>query len=307
MSITVVSATQPEVKAEEKAASPVSEPAKAATQEEISDESGTSDQEQAEGKEAGGSKDADEGDAGESKDKPKGNGVQKRFSTLTKQREQAKAAAEAARAEAAYWKEQAEKASKAKEEPKPATKAEGEPNPDDFDSHAEYVKAVVRFENQQARKADEEKQREESLKSEQQKTKEASQERFKAFAAKTEDFDEVMEACEVPLSFAVTNIITRSKDGPELAYALAKDPELLEQICAMDAMDAAVAIGEFRASKLKAPEKQEIKQTKAPAPIRPVGGSAAAPKEKTLKDVNAETSQAEYEAIRAKQLARKQA
>lgn len=252
-----------------------------------------------EGKEA---TDAKEGDEEEIKEEPKKgpSGYKKKYLR------EAEARALAER-ENATLKELLQKG-KPEEKPAAKEKPEGEPNPDDYGSHAEYIRAVSEWTWEQKEKAAEAKRKEAEAKATVETRLSKFNQGFQAFAKEHTDAPEVIEdaMAEQPLSLAVQDILLDSENGQELSYQLAKNLDEWKRINSLPPLAAARELGKFEAS-LSKPEKQEIKQTKAPAPIRPVGGSAAAPKEKTLKDVNAETSQAEYEAIRAKQLARKQA
>lgn len=62
------------------------------------------------------------------------------------------------------------------------------------------------------------------------------------------------------------------KDGPKVIAALADHPEEAQRIIAMDPLKMGAALARFEAS-IKAPEKQI---SNAPAPIKPVGGTAKA-------------------------------
>jgi hypothetical protein len=165
------------------------------------------------------------------------------------------------------------------------------------------LKALTKWEFDKRDKESTAKEKEKELKSTEAKQLDEYSKKANAFREKTPDFVEVLEAADdVPMSFTVRQAIL--KTGPELAYLLAKNPEELERISKLHPIDAAEAIGEFKAIHLKAEKKEskEIKTTKAPAPITPVGskGSGAA---KSIGDPN--LSQAEYEALRMKQIAAK--
>jgi hypothetical protein len=100
----------------------------------------------------------------------------------------------------------------------------------------------------------------------------------KAAAQKTlADYDEVVGAVDdVKLSPAHQRALLTSEHGPELAYLLAQDRTQLEAIAAMDPVDAAVQIGKLEAKHFgEAALNEETKVSKAPRPIKPVGGRAS--------------------------------
>jgi DNA repair exonuclease SbcCD ATPase subunit len=62
------------------------------------------------------------------------------------------------------------------------------------------------------------------------------------------------------------------KVGPELAYYLAKNPDIAEELNELDPIEAAIRIGELRPKLSLA---QPRKQTQAPAPLKGLSGGAA--------------------------------
>jgi hypothetical protein len=305
MTITVVSSTvSPEqiAAADAVAASKENkaEPVAGESQAESEDASGASEEE--EGKEAALATDGEEeteedDDSGESKDAPKRkNGRQRKIDKLSK----AKSLAEQERD---YWKEQAMKAAP-KEEPKidkRAEAADGKPDVNDFETYEAFHEALTDWKIEQKEKAYASKQKETQLKTEHQKQMDSFKEKSAEFKKANKDFDDVLESVDdVPLPIVVQQVLLKS--GPELAYALAKNREEMERICALSPIDAAEALGEFKAKFLskETPKKQT---TKAPNPINPVGGSGSANTTKSIFD--RDITQAEYERLRAKQLAKK--
>lgn len=178
----------------------------------------------------------------------------------------------------------------------PAKATENAPKEDDFNTHADYLKALARHEVQEEISRAEAKKRELDMKTEFQSRVENYAKKEESFKAKHEDYEDVMDdVSDVALSVTVRDVILSSENGPELAYELAKNRDELERICKLPAIQAAVEIGLFKASLNKSAP--EVKKTKAPRPIEPVGKSAATASKKTIFDA-ASLSQAEYEAIR---------
>jgi hypothetical protein len=306
MTIQVIS-NQPEVQAAAPVEQPPSAPAENQPEQKPSPES---DPEETEAEEA---KDESEDESAQSeesndaeKDKPKKkSGYQRRIDKLNARYSEERKAREALEHRLAQLERSGEPKGEKVEAKAPT---EGEPNPDDFENHSDYVKAVTRWtieQSQKTAKAEAEKQR---LEQEQAELQKSHQGRVKAFAEKHEDFFEVLESVEhVPVSSAVMELLVSSENGPELMYELAKNAGELERVSKLSPLAAAREIGriESRLQKAAEPPKVEPKKlTQAPKPIEPVGGSKGSV-QKSLSDPS--LTQAEYEAIRRKQIAARKA
>jgi hypothetical protein len=311
MTIQVRSNEAPEA---DKAKAP-SEESKSAPEADASEQnpSSESDTEEAEANESDedDSSDAD-GDEPEvkddAKDKPKKKGgFQRRIDKLN-------AAKADAQREAEYWKREALKAaggeSKNSEAKKPApTPQEGKPNPDHFESHSEYVEALTDWKVDQKQKARDAEANRKALESEQKAILQKHTERVQSFAAKTEDFEEMVAGVEdITISTALQELIVSSDNGPELIYELAKNRSELERIAKLSPLAAAREIGKLEtriaAGQASAGEKkpEPKKITKAPKPIDPVGGGKGA----VAKSIDDPTlSQAEYERMRREHMKRR--
>jgi hypothetical protein len=87
------------------------------------------------------------------------------------------------------------------------------------------------------------------------------------------DFDKVVAtAAQIRLSDTATDLIRESERGPEIMYAIAKNPKLAESLNDPSPIRAAMAFGELQA-KLTVP--QPKKATGAPPPSAAVRGGAA--------------------------------
>ncbi len=172
-------------------------------------------------------------------------------------------------------------AAKPKEEPK-AAEAEKEPKPEDFETWDAYYKANAKYEaRQEFARLETEKQtkaREASLKNEfadKQKNYAAKADEFKTTVT---DFDDVINSYDGPLTAPMQQALLDSDLGPQIAYYVAQHPEEGEAMAKMGVLALNKAIGKIEA-KLEsntvstAPTK-EVKITKAPAPIKPVGKSS---------------------------------
>lgn len=238
-----------------------------------------------------------------SEDKPKKNGFKKRIDKLSRAR------AEALR-ERDYWREQAMKgqsqpAAEKQQEAKRETVIEGKPRPEDFETHEAYIDRLTDWKIEQREKAAEAKKREEEVKNSHSQIVDRYLKASEEFKKSHDDFDEVLE--EASGSFAVQNLILKSgENGPEIAYQLAKNQKELSRLNDIkDPVDLAYEFGKFAASlQSSKAQKPEIKTTKAPPPITPVGANAAAIPKKSIYDA-ANLSQAEYEELRRNQRQKK--
>ena len=182
-----------------------------------------------------------------------------------------------------YLREQLAKQNPGEKQPEqkaaPQTGSEGKPSPDDFETHADYVEALTDWKLDQKDKAKEAKSKEEQAKAASQKAFESHSDRVRNFAEKHDDFFEVIEDCDVIMPVGVQQAIVESDLGPELMYELAKQPELAEKISRLGHIAALREIGklESRIEAKSASAKEEIKEvkkSKAPTPITPVGSKA---------------------------------
>lgn len=168
---------------------------------------------------------------------------------------------------------------KAKDSVKKSEQAIGEPKAEDFDSHADYVKALSKWAWDQNKQEDEAKTKETQLKSEFQKQAESYKAKTEEFKSKVLDFDDVIEeVADIKISLALEDAILSSELGPQVTYELAKNRSELERINRLAPIHAAREIGRIEArinAASKASKPSEKMQTKAPPPISPVGSKGA--------------------------------
>jgi hypothetical protein len=122
------------------------------------------------------------------------------------------------------------------------------------------------------------------------------QSKMEKAAEKFEDFADVVFADNLPVTQAMLVAMQGTEIGPEIAYHLGKNPQDAKRISQLPVAAQVREIGKIEA-RLEAKSAAPVKQpSKAPAPIETVGGGRSG--------VNGSTesmSQAEYEAMRAKQ------
>lgn len=227
-----------------------------------------------------------EDEAGEpaaDKNSEKKNGVQKRIERLSRQKREFRREAEALRAENMALRQQTmtQKPDKAKPDPK---SDDGAPKPEEFQTHAEFVRALTRFEVKQA----EETRSKEERESKERKTFEERDREFgknrKEFEKTHADYSERMDAVEdINMSVAVRDAVLL--EGPELLYHMTEDPDEFKRLCSLDEKSLWREIGKVQA-KSEAAKAAQSKEDKGggenrstgesvprnPKPVSPVGG-----------------------------------
>lgn len=143
--------------------------------------------------------------------------------------------------------------------------ADNGPDPDKFNSDAEYQRALAAHTAKSMRRADIEEDIKETREQINNDRREAWQERVSEFASTVQDFEQV--AYRAPISDQVSELILDSDFGPQIAYALGKDPARAREISAMPLSKAALAIGRMEAE--MAPKPKKI--SNAPPPVETVG------------------------------------
>lgn len=174
-------------------------------------------------------------------------------------------------------------AAKPKEQPKAET-ADKEPKPEDFETWDAYYKADAKYQaRQEYTRLEQErsdKARETSLKDEFADKQKQYAERADEFKATNPDFDEVIDSYDGPLTAPMQQALLDSDIGPQVAYYLAQNPEEGEAMAKMGVLALNKAFGRIEA-KLESPTvdtmpkpAKDLKLTKAPPPITPVGKSS---------------------------------
>ena len=210
---------------------------------------------------------APEGDKPEEKEPPKSEkrpGVQSRIDELTRARYEAER-------EAKFWREQAAKS------PPPSTDAP-KPTRADFADDDAYFEALADFKaEQKVQQFSQQTQAERAQEAQARQT--ASQ--FDLYQERVQqaglpDYAEVVGQSDVPAAPHVLESILDSDVGPQLAYHLAKHPDVAERLNAMTPVQAAREIGRLEAAvaipAATQPTPTAKRTTSAPAPINPVRG-----------------------------------
>jgi len=206
---------------------------------------------------------------GERKQNPK---LEKRFSEITKQREEARQEAQKER-EARMALEQR---LSALEQQKPEkVNVDQEPQPSQFNDAFEYAKALAEYSTEKAL-AERDRQVAQAKEQEaQHKIIESWAQKVQEAKAELPDFDDMVASSDVVVNNDVRDAILESDVGPKILYHLAENSDLAKRISGLSTNAALREIGKLEA---RFEAKPEVKQTapvvksKAPTPIQPIRG-----------------------------------
>lgn len=197
--------------------------------------------------------------------------------------------------------------------PKPADDEAGKPDPAKYAKGEEqkYIEDLSKWTADRAvakDRAEQERLRNENAATaEQQRINETYNARVSKFKEITPDFAEKIQAsADAPVRPWITEAIKVSKDGPQLAYHLATNPDVRTELNKLSAYEAVLELGQI-AKALKDPvvkldsqrkpvdvQTQASTRTRLPAPITPVSGGEAT----VDKDPRQPMPYAEYKALR---------
>lgn len=182
----------------------------------------------------------------------------------------------------------------------PKVEAVGKPDPNTFDSHQDYVEALTDWKIEEKDRLKEVKAKEAQFKTEFQKQVTTFQSKVAEFSKATPDFDDVVsDVDDIPLNHSIQDAIITSEFGPALMYELSKNREQLLKLNSMSPVAAAREIGRIEArlsSGQETTKPKEIKLTKTPPPIEPVGSKSSGKNFKSPDDMSLD----EYRAWRNK-------
>lgn len=181
-----------------------------------------------------------------------------------------------------------------------------EPAPEKFGTYVEWQKAWTRWDRRQEQRAADAARAEAERKSAALVRAQTWQEKVKTAAAELTDFESVALNKDLPVTPVMADAITESDLGPAVLYHLGKHPaeaariaklSALSQVRELGKIEAALAAAEAPSSNEPAPPQTKATHvSKAPAPLKPIAGSAAS-SANPLKHLDSMT-QAEYRAYR---------
>ena len=213
---------------------------------------------------------------GERKQNPK---LERRFSEITKQREEARKEAQQER-EARQALEARLAALEKQGQPQKANPVDEKPQPSQFSDAFEYAEALAEYTADQRianmkREEAEAKQAEERQKVISQWTS-----KVKAAKASLPDFDDIVASSDVVVNDDIRDAILESDVGPQILYHLAENDEIAKKITGLSPKAALREIGKLEARFEAKPEAEKpapIVRSKAPAPIQPIRGGKNTP------------------------------
>lgn len=214
---------------------------------------------------------------GERKHNPK---LERRFSEITKQREEARKEAQQER-EARQALEARLAALESQQKPQKLAEAVDEkPQPSQFQDAFEYAEALAEYTADQRianmkREEAEAKQAEERAKVIKQWTS-----KVEAAKATLPDFDDIVASSDVVVNDDIRDAILESDVGPQILYHLAENDEVAQKIAGLSPKAALREIGKLEARFEAKPEVEKpapIVKSKAPAPITPIRGGKNTP------------------------------
>ena len=213
---------------------------------------------------------------GERKQNPK---LERRFSEITKQREEARKEAQQER-EARQALEARLAALEKQGQPQKANPVDEKPQPSQFSDAFEHAEALAEYTADQRianmkREEAEAKQAEERQKVISQWTS-----KVKAAKASLPDFDEIVASSDVVVNDDIRDAILESDIGPQILYHLAENDEIAKKITGLSPKAALREIGKLEARFEAKPEAEKpapIVRSKAPAPIQPIRGGKNTP------------------------------
>ena len=211
----------------------------------------------------------------EQEEKPKANPkLERRFSEITKQREEARKEAQQERS--------AREALEARlavleRQPAPqAPKVDEEPQPSQFNDAFEYAKALAEYTADQRIGEMRRQDAEAKEAQERQKVIETWASKVQAAKASMPDFDDIVASSDVVVNDDIRDAILESDVGPQILYHLAENDDVAKRIAGLSPKQALREIGKLEARfevKETKPEPTPITRSKAPAPINPLRGS----------------------------------
>lgn len=209
---------------------------------------------------------------GERKQNPK---LERRFSEITKQREEARKEAQQER-EAKQALEARLAALENRGQPQQVKPVDEKPQPSQFSDAFEYAEALAEYTAD--KRIAEMKQQEAQAKQaeEQQKVIQTWAKKVESVKATLPDFDEIVASSQVVVNDDIRDAILESDVGPQILYHLADNDEIAQKIAGLSPKAALREIGKLEARFEAQPEAEKtapIVKSKAPAPIQPLRGS----------------------------------
>lgn len=154
-------------------------------------------------------------------------------------------------------------------QPKPVQPA-GMPKQEDFETYEEYIDARAMHVARQTVAEQVRMQTEAQRQAQREQLAESFRQRSEEAAEKYDDYDEVIEASEVPITNAIGHAIMESEIGPDISYYLATHPAEARKIVSLSPVGQIREIGKLEVKLTDRPKKT----TAAPAPPKTLRAAA---------------------------------
>ena len=222
--------------------------------------------------------------------------LERRFSEITKQREEARREAEAERQRRVELEERLAALERQQAPKQPVV--DQEPQPSQFQDAFEYAKALAEY---TADKRIEEMKRQEAeakVEAERQKVIETWTQKVEQVKAELPDFDDMVASSDVVVSNDIRDAILESDVRPKILYHLAENSEFAKKVAAMPTRAALKEIGKLEARFEAKAEEKPVAKSKAPAPVTPIRAASGVAETKMSSDGQWYGSYAEWKAAR---------
>jgi hypothetical protein len=210
----------------------------------------------------------------ERKQNPK---IEKRFSEITRQREEARAEAQREREARASLEARLAELER-QSAPKTEVKVDQEPQPHQFEDAFEYAKALADYRVEQRFNQEKQAQEQARVQAERAKIQESWLQKVVAAKSEMPDFDEMIaSAGDTPIPDHIRDAVMDSDVGPKILYHFANNPELVGELSNMNPAKALREIGKLETRFESKDEKPPVvARSKAPEPIQPIRGAGKA-------------------------------
>ena len=208
--------------------------------------------------------------AAAAEEKPKVDAVQRRIDKLTREKYQSRAEAEMLRRELESLR------SRPEPQRQETRQQSGEPRLEQFQNFEDYIAARDSYLERKFEEKLTARERQEQEAKRQNDSAKASENWNKKLAdirKEVPDYDDLIEAADIPVSQAMAQAITESDIGPRVALYLANHPEEAESMLNLSPSATLRAIGRIEAKIEAEGSKKQI--SGAPKPIKPVSGSGS--------------------------------
>ena len=207
--------------------------------------------------------------------------LEKRFSEITKQREEARREAEQER-QKRFELEQRLQSLEKQQQPSVAT--DQEPQPSQFQDAFEYAKALAEFTADKRIAEMKQQEAQERAQAQLQQVIQSWATKVEQAKAELPDFDDIVASSDVVVSDAVRDAILESDVGPKILYHLAEDAEYARKVASMPVRAALKEIGKLEARFETKVEEKPVARSKAPAPVTPIRSAAGVAETKLNSD-----------------------